>query len=229
MPTVAKTTPLTRQKLLRHFRQVDPRMAELVELAGPYRLQHAAKEAPFRYLARAIIAQQISGRAAATITERMISVCLASYEIPGTSTDKDYFPSPKALRAVSAEQLRSAGVSSAKVRALHDLADKALQGQIPDAKALNGLGDQQIIDELTVVRGVGPWTVQMMLMFHLGRPDIMAATDYGVRKGFMLWYRKRRLPTPTELAHFGMRWAPYRSAACWYLWRALELKSAADA
>lgn len=229
MPTVAKTNPVTRQKLLRHFRQVDLRMAELVELAGPYRLQHTPKEAPFRYLARAIIAQQISGRAAATITERMISVCLSACETKDLSTDKDYFPSPEALRAISAEQLRSAGVSSAKVRALHDLADKALQRQIPDTKALNSFDDQQIIDQLTIVRGVGPWTVQMMLMFQLGRPDVMAATDYGVRKGFMLWYGKRRLPTPSELAHFGVRWAPYRSAACWYLWRALELKSVAGA
>jgi DNA-3-methyladenine glycosylase II len=223
------TRSVTRRQLLRHFRAVDPRMAELIELAGPYRLQQSPREAPFRYLARAIIAQQISSRAANTIIERMIGVCAQTDQLTPRLNHNDYFPSPSILRDTPAETLRSAGVSRAKVIALHDLAEKALQGLILDAEALNLLDDQKIIEDLTIVRGVGPWTVQMMLMFQLGRADIMAATDYGVRKGFMLWYRKRKLPTPGELARYGERWAPFRSAACWYLWRALELKSVQDA
>lgn len=189
-------------------------MAELIGQAGPYRLRPVTLESPFKHLASAIIAQQISGRAAETITRRVVLACNAQD-----------FPTPTQLLATSATQLRDAGVSRAKLIALTDLAEKTLQGLVPDTDTLESWADSEIIQRLTLIRGVGPWTVQMMLMFQLGRPDIMASSDYGVRKGFKLWYRKRELPSPAQLEQFGRRWAPYRSAACWYLWRALELRT----
>jgi DNA-3-methyladenine glycosylase II len=198
-------------------------MADLIEEAGPYRLRPEPVKSPFQHLARAILAQQISGRAALTITARVITAC----GLDPLATNE--FPTPAQLLATSEASLRAAGVSRSKLLALQDLAQKTLQGLVPESHALQTLDDDVIIQRLTVIRGVGPWTAQMMLIFQLGRPDVMAATDYGVRKGFKLWYRKRDLPSPQTLANYAQRWAPYRSAACWYLWRAVELRTQTDA
>lgn len=214
---------LTRRRLLTHFRTADPRMADLIDQAGPYRLRPAPIESPFQHLARAILAQQISSRAALTITARVIAACGADPLL------KEPFPTPTQLLATPDTVLRAAGVSRSKLLALRDLAEKTQQGIVPESPALQALDDDTIIQRLTVIRGVGPWTVQMMLIFQLGRPDVMAATDYGVRKGYKLWYRKRELPSPAGLAQYAQRWAPYRSAACWYLWRALEIRTQTSA
>jgi len=112
---------------------------------------------------------------------------------------------------------------------VRDLASKTLAGVIPDSAALQRLTDQQIIQRLTLIRGIGTWTVQMMLMFQLGREDVLPINDYGVRNGFRLVYRRRALPTPGDLQRYGERWAPYRSAAAWYLWRAIDLQQAGGA
>ncbi|MGH7272543.1 MAG: DNA-3-methyladenine glycosylase family protein, partial [Polyangiaceae bacterium] len=120
------------------------------------------------------------------------------------------------------EKLRACGLSAAKLAALRDLAAKTLDGTVPAVEELNLLGDDAIVDRLTQIRGIGRWTVQMLLIFRLGRPDVLPIDDYGVRKGFALAYRKKELPTPKELAAFGERWRPYRTVASWYLWRVLD-------
>ena len=189
-------------------------MAALVDAAGPYTLRPVECPSPFRHLAEAIISQQISGSAAAAILRRFVALF----------DQLSDFPTPSAVLAIKEKLLRGAGLSAAKVAAIRDLALKSEQGHIPDTATLASLEDNDIIERLTVVRGIGPWTVQMMLMFQLGRPDVLPIADYGVRNGFRIAYRLRDLPTPRELARQGERWAPYRSAAAWYLWRAVDLE-----
>lgn len=213
---------LTRRRLRTHFANVDPVMAALVDAAGPYRLRAVACRSPFRYLTQAIVSQQISGRAAAAILGRFVA--LFGMDI----ADKE-FPTPESILATDDSTLRSAGFSASKVAAVRDLAAKTLAGIVPDSATLQLLPDRQIIERLTVVRGIGAWTVQMMLMFQLGREDVLPINDYGVRNGFRIAYRRRALPTPGELQNYGERWAPYRSAAAWYLWRAVDLQKAGDA
>ena len=210
---------LTRQRLTAHFAERDPVMAALVEAAGPYRLRTDECPSPFRHLAEAIISQQISGQAAAAILKRFNALF----------DNVAAFPEPHQVLQKQARELRSAGLSAAKVAAIRDLATKTEEGLIPDTRTLRTLTDDEIIERLTVVRGIGAWTVQMMLMFQLGRTDVLPSTDYGVRNGFRIAYRLRKLPTPGELSKRGERWAPYRSAAAWYLWRAVDLeKSGVD-
>jgi len=190
-------------------------MAALIATAGPFTLRPVECPSPFRHLAEAIISQQISGSAAAAILKRFVALF---------DTYGDDFPEPDAVLAIKESQLRSAGLSAAKVAAIRDLALKSDQGIVPDTATLESLEDEDIVERLTVVRGIGPWTVQMMLMFQLGRLDVLPVADYGVRNGFRIAYRLRDLPTPSELARQGEKWAPYRSAAAWYLWRAVDLE-----
>lgn len=187
-------------------------MAALMRAAGPYRLEPQAARSPFESLARAIAHQQLSGAVAQKIVARF---CALYPDAP--------FPTPAALRATPPEQLRSVGFSFAKIRALHDLADKAIAGIVPDSATLQALEDEVIIERLSAVRGVGRWTVEMLLMFQLGRTDVWPVGDFGVRQGFMLAYGLKHLPTPRALHEFGERWRPHRSAAAWYLWRAVDL------
>jgi DNA-3-methyladenine glycosylase II len=189
-------------------------MAALIDAAGPFTLRPVDCPSPFRHLAEAIISQQISGNAAASILKRFV----------GLFEGRSDFPAPRAVLAIKENQLRSAGLSAAKVAAIRDLALKSEQGIVPDTATLTALDDEDIVERLTVVRGIGPWTVQMMLMFQLGRLDVLPIADYGVRNGFRIAYRLRNLPTPSELARQGEKWAPYRSAAAWYLWRAVDLE-----
>ena len=218
MSALSRPVPaLTRRVLLPHFRESDAVMAALVQAAGPYRLRASPCETPFRHLCEAIIGQQISGLAAAAILRRFTGL----FEL-GLGD----FPEPCDILRTDEATLRSAGLSAAKAAAIRDLAGKTLAGIVPDSRTLHTLDDATIIERLTAVRGIGPWTVQMMLMFQLGRPDVLPAADYGVRNGFRIAYRRRELPTPGELLRHGVRWAPYRSAAAWYLWRAVDLANA---
>ncbi len=201
-----------RRSLLPHFRRVDPVMAALVEAAGPYRLRAEPCGSPFRHLVRAIASQQISGRAADAILARFVALYAGSA-----------FPTPQQVSDAAPDALRSVGLSAAKAAALKDLAAHTLSGVVPDSATLAAFDDAEIVARLTQVRGVGPWTVQMMLMFQFGRPDVLPVDDYGVRNGFRLAYGLDALPTPKELARHGACWAPYRSAAAWYLWRAVDL------
>src|SRR5205807_1817268 len=133
------------------------------------------------------------------------------------------FPSPDDVLATPDEKLRSAGLSRAKVASIKDIATKTVEGVVPPPRAIAKMPDAEILERLTTVRGVGPWTVEMLLIFTLGRPDVLPVTDYGVRKGFALTYGWKELPHPKELVQFGDRWRPHRSTASWYFWRALEL------
>jgi DNA-3-methyladenine glycosylase II len=201
--------------ILRHLAKVDPVLGGVIRAAGPYRHAPEAGCEPFQILAQAIAHQQLNGTAANTILARLVASC-----------GQGVFPTPEQVLAAPVEQLRAAGFSRAKVAALKDLASKALAAVVPDRPTLEQLDDSAIIERLTQVRGVGRWTVEMLLMFHLGRPDVLPVDDFGVRSGFRAAYGLRTLPHPRALAAWGERWKPHRSAAAWYLWRALELERA---
>lgn len=193
----------------------DPVMAGLIKAAGPVRLGTHPARAPFEALARAIAHQQLHGVAAERILARLIAL-----------NADTAFPTPEQMLAATDAQLRAVGFSFAKVAALKDLARKSLAGVVPAAPMLDSLSDAQIIERLITIRGIGRWTVEMLLIFQLRRPDVLPIDDFGVRNGFRLAYRLRGMPTPRGLAAFGERWGPHRSTAAWYLWRAVELARA---
>jgi DNA-3-methyladenine glycosylase II len=199
---------------VKHLARVDKTLARLIRKVGPCTLRPKRRRAPFEALVQAVTHQQLNGTAAATILKRF----LANY--PGKR-----FPTPADVLATPDERLRAAGLSRAKTAAIKDIAAKAMAGVVPDSRAITKMSNEEILERLTCVRGVGPWTVEMLLMFTLGRLDVLPVTDYGVRKGFAVTYRRRELPSPKELQAFGVRWSPHRSTAAWYLWRALELKA----
>jgi DNA-3-methyladenine glycosylase II len=202
--------------ILAHLTRVDPVLGTLIRAAGPLRIElRGAGVEPFETLAHAIAHQQLNGIAANTILRRLVDGCGAGA-----------FPTPQAVLAASTETLRAAGFSFAKIAALRDLAEKTLQAVVPGGEVLAALEDEAIIARLTQVRGIGRWTVEMLLLFHLGRPDVLPVDDFGVRSGFRAAYGLKKLPHPKALALWGERWRPYRSAAAWYLWRALELARA---
>jgi len=203
------------QEIIEHLSRADPVLGGLMRAVGPCRLAPEADCHPFQTLARAIAHQQLNGTAANTILKRLTDSCGAGL-----------FPTAQQVLAASPESLRAAGFSFAKVAALRDLAEKTLAAVVPDAATLLQLDDAQVIARLTQVRGIGRWTVEMLLVFQLGRPDVLPVDDFGVRSGFQAAYGLRRLPRPQVLAAWGERWKPYRTTAAWYLWRALELKRA---
>lgn len=189
-----------------HLSTICKRFARVVPRHEPYPTAFEKKRDPYQALVRAVVFQQLSGKAAGTIHGRFIAL------YPG----KDH-PEPDDVLASSQEALRGVGLSRQKIAAIQDISQKRIDGVIPPAKALTRLSDDEIIERLTAARGVGRWTVEMYLMFTLGRPDILPIDDLGVRKGAEKLYR--RSFTPKELGAFGERWAPYRSAAAWHLWR----------
>lgn len=188
-------------------------MGRVIEAVGPFRLSLDTLRDPFGSLAESIVYQQLTGKAAATIFSRVEKI----YAPRRTLRPEDVLATPD-------EVLRAAGLSRAKTMALKDLAAKAIDGTVPAMKALQDLPDDDVVERLTAVRGIGRWTVEMLLLFRMGRPDVLPATDYGVQKGFARAYRKRTLPKPRALLEYGERWRPYRSVASWYLWRVLELE-----
>jgi DNA-3-methyladenine glycosylase II len=202
--------------IIAHLTSVDPVMGGVIEATGAYAMEANMEGTPFLALARAIAHQQLNGTAANTILKRFV-------DSVGT---EGQFPTPRQVLDAPEATLRAAGFSFAKIASLRDLATKALEGIVPDREALIALDNDEIVERLTQVRGIGRWTVEMMLMFQLGRPDILPVDDFGVRNGFRLAYGLRKMPHPKALAVFGERWAPHRSAAAWYLWRAVELHRA---
>ncbi len=188
------------------------RMARIVAVQPPFPAKVTGSKDPFRALVRAVVYQQLSGKAAATILGRVVAL------FPHTD-----FPAPEDLIGASEDSLRAAGLSRQKSAALKDIAHKRIEGVIPHARALTRLADEEIIDRLTAARGVGRWTVEMYLLFTLGRPDVLPIDDLGVRKGAEKLYG--RTFTPKELGAFGERWAPWRSAASWHLWRLVDTKT----
>ena len=192
-------------------------MAELIARSRRYNITPAISVRPFDALAESIAYQQLTGKAAATIFARVRALY-----------PKRKWLDPKQLLATPDETLRAAGLSRAKTAALKDLAAKTIDGTVPSGRALVRMTDDEIIARLTTVRGIGRWTVEMLLLFDLGRPDVWPVDDYGVRKGFAKTFRRRKLPTPKQLMKFGEKWRPYRSVAAWYFWRALDAPEKAN-
>ncbi len=198
----------------------DPKLAALIERAGPYTLLLKSQHSPFEALLEAILSQQLHGTAARAILHKLLKLF------------GDIHPSPELLLAQPDDALRACGLSRNKMLALQDLARKTLDGTVPGLAQIRRLPDEEIITRLTAVRGVGPWTAEMLLIFRLGRPDVLPVSDYGVRKGFALTFDRlpktrpfhaSMLADPKVMLRRAQRWRPWRSVASWYLWRACDL------
>ena len=192
-----------------HLARRDRTLARKIREIGPCKLEIATRQSPFEAIFESIVYQQLSGQVAATIHSRVCKALCARRS-----------PKPSAVADASLDLLRKAGLSRNKAEAIKDLAKHALAGGIPTRARAEKLADDEIVERLTAVRGVGRWTVEMFLIFTLGRPDVLPVDDYGVKKGFAQTFGRRILPKPKELAAHGERWRPYRSVASWYLWRA---------
>jgi DNA-3-methyladenine glycosylase II len=216
----SRKLPFDPAEAVAHLRASDPKLAKLIDCAGPFTLRLQNTTSPFESLLESILYQQLHGNAAATIHRRV----------------REYFggadPAPQLLIDTPDEPLRAAGVSGNKIKAFRDLAARTLDGTVPTHAAIRKMPDAEIIERLTAVRGIGTWTVEMLLIFRMGRPDVLPVTDYGVRKGFALTFQRlpksraleaADLPKPDVMLRRAKRWAPYRSVASWYLWRACDL------
>jgi O-6-methylguanine DNA methyltransferase len=196
-----------------HVRASDAALARVIDAVGPFRMRLKQTPSIFVALAEAIVYQQLTAKAAGTIYSRVCALFPRAHAGPTAE---------QILRA-SDEKLRAAGLSRPKLLALRDLASRAAEGKIPTLAELQQMEDEAIVERLIEVRGIGRWTVEMLLMFRLGRPDVLPADDYGIRKGFAVAFKKRELPARKDLEKRGARWRPYRTVASWYLWRAVEL------
>jgi DNA-3-methyladenine glycosylase II len=194
----------------RHLRKRDPRLGEWIDRIGPLQLPTPPVREPYVALLEAIAHQQLAGAAARAIWSRVLKLF------------EDGTPCSKRMADMTEEQLRSAGLSRAKALAMKDICDRVNAGKIPNTSMIGTMTDAEISAQLLEARGVGAWTVDMLLMFTLCRADVMPVTDYGVRKGFQVLYRKRSLPTPKQLLKFSSVWQPHRSVASLYLWRIAE-------
>jgi DNA-3-methyladenine glycosylase II len=192
---------------IEHLRDADPKLRDWIARLGPVRLPPRRSRDPYRALLESVVYQQLNGVAAGTIWNRVLDL----FE------DRD--PHPEKLIAHSDTVLRSAGLSRNKISSLRAIAAGRISGDVPEAQRIARLADLEIYERLTRLRGVGPWTVDMLMIFTLRRPDVMPATDYGIRKGFQTAYRKRNLPTPKEVLARAERWRPFRTTAALYLWR----------
>lgn len=198
-------------KAVAHLAKACPSMKALIRRVGPCVLEIETGRTPFQALVNAVAHQQLHGKAARTILGRFRQLFGGR------------FPGPKALAGVTDDQLRGVGFSRAKTAAIRDIAEKSLSGVVPGAKAIALLSDEEIIARLTEVRGVGKWTVEMLLIFTLGRPDVWPVDDFGVRAGWKIAYGMDEMPGPKELHALGEKFRPHRSVAAWYLWRATDL------
>ena len=206
-------TPAARRALAR----ADPALGALMRRVGPFRLQLKPLHSPFAALAESIVYQQLHGKAAASIFARLC-------ERVGTGAGF----TPEALLATPEPVLRGAGLSGAKTAALKDLAQKTREGAVPTLAQVRRLSDAELIERFTQVRGIGQWTVEMLLIFRLGRPDVLPVDDYAIRKGFMLMQGLKESPRPREVLAYGERWRPWRTVASWYLWRSLDQPEAQE-
>src|ERR1019366_6730808 len=215
----SRKLPFDSAEAIAHLRASDPKLGALIDRAGDFTLRLDPAPSPFESLLESILYQQLHGKAAATIHRRV----------------REYFggdPAPQLLLDTPDEVLRRAGVSGNKCKALKDLAARTLDGTVPTHAAIRKMTDAEIVERLTAVRGIGPWTVEMLLIFRMGRPDVFPVTDYGVRKGFALTFQRlpktraleaADLPKSEVLLKRGKKWAPFRSVASWYLSRACDL------
>src|SRR5438874_3338922 len=194
-----------------HLAATHPRLAALIARSRRYDIAPSLSIRPFDALAESIAYQQLSGKAAATIWSRVRALY-----------PRRKYLDPEQILVTPDDTLRLAGLSRNKIAALKDLAAKTIDGTVPSSRAFARMSDEEIIARLITVRGIGRWTVEMLLLFDLGRPDVWPVDDYGVRKGFAKTFGRRKLPTPKELMKIGEKWRPFRSVAAWYFWRALD-------
>ncbi len=211
-PVRADGLTYARANAVRHLRAGDERLSLLLDAAGRFDVRPDQDIDPYPHLLRSIVYQQLNGTAAATIHGRLLGLFGGRV------------PTPQQLLDTEPATLRTAGVSGGKAASMHDLAAHALAGALPTQDELPTLSDLDIVERLTVVRGIGPWTVHMLLMFRLGRPDVLPTGDFGVREGYRMLHGRESQPTPTELRAAAEPWRPYRSVASWYLWRAVDLQ-----
>jgi DNA-3-methyladenine glycosylase II len=204
--------PFDHIKAHAHLSGLDKRLARLIEKTGTFHFKLDTCDSVYESLLEAITHQSISGKAAATIFGRI--------KMLGT---EGRCPTPRQILAATDLTLREAGLSYAKAASMKDLAQKTIEGIVPTIEEAHALSDEELVTRLISVKGIGAWTVEMFLMFRLGRPDVLPIHDYGVQKGFALTYGKKFMPKPRELAAFGERWRPYRTVASWYMWRAIEI------
>ena len=196
---------------LAHLRAADPTLGALIDRIGAYAIELHAAKSLFEALLRSIIYQQLHGRAAATIHGRVLALLAAHGG-----------PVPEAIDRVTDAELRTAGLSRAKLSAIRDLAEKCKLGIVPELDESRQMSDEELVARLTEVKGIGPWTVHMLLIFTLARPDVMPTGDFAIRLAFKRLYGKRRDPSPELILRATRSWSPYRSVASWYLWRSLD-------
>lgn len=197
------------RKAVNHLKKSDPILRAIIERVGPCRMEFSPAE--FSSLAEAIVYQQLNGKAAVTIFNRFVA--LAGDPL-----------TPKGILKLTDAELRSVGLSKQKSAYLKDLSAKTAEGVLDFAR-LPGLPDEEVIQHLTQVKGIGEWTAHMFLMFSLRRPNVLPTGDYGVRVAMQRYYKKRKLPKPKEMQKIARPWEPYRSVACWYMWRSLDIKT----
>jgi DNA-3-methyladenine glycosylase II len=211
---VSSTFSFEPKLAIAHLRRVDPLLAPVIDATGPFAMELKDRRSVFVALAEAIVYQQLSNKAAATIFGR---VC-------------DQFPrgvaglTPERLLALSDTEIRACGISRPKLKSLRDLARRTATGEIPTLTIVRKMDDEAIIERLVAVHGIGRWSAEMFLMFNLGRPDVLPLGDYSLRKAYATAFRKRTLPSPEALARAGEKWRPYRTVASWYLWSTLNSK-----
>lgn len=207
-------TPFSKaaEKAAAHLAKIDPDLGRVIKATGPVLLVPDEARTPFYALLRAIAHQQLSGRAAETIMGRFHALFP---DVP--------HPTPEQVLAVEDLVLRGVGFSRPKIKYIKDLAERAASGLVPNHDEVLTLDDEVLIERLTEIKGIGRWTVEMLLIFKLGRMDVLPIHDLGIQKGFMITYRKRKMPKPETILKFGERWRPYRTIAAWYLWRAVDL------
>jgi DNA-3-methyladenine glycosylase II len=205
------TSPFYLSAAATHLSACDEKLAELIANTIPFQMDSDPLQSPYEALLESIAYQSISGKAAATIFGRIKA--LSSNGRP---------PSPEEMLRISKAKLRKAGLSGAKVAAMKDLAKKTIEGIVPTLEEAEKLSDEELVGRLVSVRGIGAWTVEMFLIFRLGRPDVLPIHDLGVKKGWSITYGKKHMPKPKELLAFGERWRPYRTVASWYMWRACQ-------
>lgn len=199
------------EEAVRHLSERDQVLKALIAEMVPFKIDVADEESPYEVLLESIAYQSISGKAASTIYGRIKA-------LGGNGRP----PTPEKMLKIPAAKLRKAGLSGAKVLAMKDLAKKAIAGIVPTHDEALKLSDEELVERLVSVRGIGAWTVEMFLIFRLGRPDVLPIHDLGVKKGWSVVYGKKHMPKPKELLKFGERWRPYRTVASWYMWRAFE-------
>jgi DNA-3-methyladenine glycosylase II len=207
--------PVDADQVMRELCRADRHLAKVIRKVGSFPTKRQKPQHPYESLMQAIVYQQLAGKAAATIFGRVKAL------------GANGFPTPQEILLLDETKLRGAGLSRQKIAAVKDLAAKTLDGTVPPLAKLRRMSEAEIHERLVQVRGIGEWSVQMFLMFRLGRPDVLPTRDLGIQQGFQHVYRLKAMPKPEAILEHGERWRPYRSIASWYLWRAVEQKRAA--